>query len=84
MAAGPTREEKRLSSSSPWLYVALAMLAPTVAVAESPATLRLDYFHTGTATEEVFSLDRLVVEPTPWPGNPDRPIDDLNLGKYLF
>ncbi len=20
----------------------------------------------------------------PWPGNPDRPLDDLNLGKYLF
>ena len=20
----------------------------------------------------------------PWPGNPDRPIDDTNLGKYLF
>ena len=33
-----------------------------------PDTLRLDYYHTGSATEEVFSLDQLVVEPMPWPG----------------
>ncbi len=57
--------------------------------AEEPAapplgTLRLDYYHTGTATEETFSLDRLVVEPLPWPGNPARPLDDTNSGKYLF
>ena len=32
----------------------------------------------------MFSLDRLVVEPTPWPGNPARAVDDTNLGKYLF
>ncbi len=24
------------------------------------------------------------MEPLPWPGNPDRPVDDTNLGKYLF
>ena len=47
-------------------------------------TMRLDYYHTGTATSETFAVDRLVVEPTPWPGNPSRPIDDTNLGKYLF
>jgi hypothetical protein len=49
-----------------------------------PRTLRLDFFHTGTATEERFSVDRLVLEPLPWPGNPARPVDDTNLGKYLF
>jgi hypothetical protein len=48
------------------------------------AEARLDYFHTGSASEEIFSFDRLVIEPLPWPGNPDRPIDDTNLGKYLF
>ncbi len=46
--------------------------------------MRVDYYHTGNATEERFSLDRIVVEPLPWPGNPARPIDDTNLGKYLF
>ncbi|MCP3957895.1 MAG: peptidase M64 [bacterium] len=51
---------------------------------DPPRTLRVDYFHTGTATEEVFSLDRVVLEPLAFPGNPARPIDDTNLGKYLF
>src|SRR5262245_18079562 len=50
----------------------------------APSTLRVDYYHTGNVTEERFSLDRVVVEPTPWSGNPKRPIDDTNLGKYLF
>jgi len=46
--------------------------------------MRVDYFHTGNATEERFSLDRVVVEPLEWPGNPARAIDDTNLGKYFF
>src|ERR1051325_7412631 len=50
----------------------------------APRTMRLDYYHTGTATEEVFSLDRAVVEPLPWPGNPRRAVDDSTLGKYFF
>ena len=54
------------------------------AASPRPRTLRLDYYHTGTATSEAFSRDRLVVEPTPWPGNPARAVDDTNLGKYLF
>ena len=57
-------------------------LAP--AFAQAPRTLRLDFYHTGTATTEVFSVDRVVIEPTPWPGNPQRPIDDTNFGKYFF
>ena len=46
--------------------------------------MRLDYYHTGDATKEVFSQDRVVIEPLPWPGNPRRNIDDTNSGKYLF
>ena len=46
--------------------------------------MRLDFYHTGNATEELFSLDRLRIEPLPWPGNPAEPIDETNLGKYLF
>lgn len=47
-------------------------------------TMRLDYYHTGNATQEMFSIDRVVIEPTDWPGNPQRNIDDTNLGKYFF
>lgn len=62
----------------------LALLVATSAAAATPRTFRVDYFHTGNAAEERFSLDRLVLEPLPWPGNPSRPIDETNLGKYLF
>jgi hypothetical protein len=47
-------------------------------------TMRLDYFHTGKANEEIFSRERVVLEPLPWPGNPDRPLDRSNLGDYFF
>jgi hypothetical protein len=60
-----------------------AMFAVSLAaLAAPPRTMRLDYYHTGTATEERFSLDRVVVEPLPWAGG--KPIDDTNLGKYFF
>jgi IgA Peptidase M64/Peptidase M64 N-terminus len=59
------------------------MFAGAIAASAVPArTMRLDYYHTGTATEERFSLDRVVIEPLPWAGG--KPIDDTNLGKYLF
>jgi len=48
-----------------------------------PATIRLDYFHTGSATEERFALDAVVQE-GPWPGPPAKTLDTTNLGKYLF
>ena len=59
------------------------MFAAAVAASGAPPrTMRLDYYHTGTATEERFSLDRIVIEPLPWAGG--KPIDDTNLGKYFF
>ncbi|WP_408888721.1 IgA Peptidase M64 [Myxococcus faecalis] len=60
------------------------LLLVTSASAAAPRTLRVDYFHTGNATEERFSLDKVVIEPLPWPGHPQRTIDDTNLGKYLY
>ena len=49
---------------------ALVLLVSASAGAAPPRTFRVDYFHTGSGAEELFSLDRLVVEPLPWPGNP--------------
>ncbi len=54
------------------------------AFAAAPATMRLDYYHTGDATHEMFSVDRVVIEPLPWPGDLTKTIDDTNLGNYLF
>jgi hypothetical protein len=46
--------------------------------------MRLDYYHTGDASQEVFSVDRVLIEPLPWPGSPSQAIDSSNLGRYFF
>lgn len=67
------------------MFRALALLlSSALALASTPRTLRVDLHHQGTATTESFSLDRVVLEPLPWPGNPAKPLDDSNLGKYRF
>ncbi len=62
----------------------MVALVLAFALTATPRTFRVDYFHTGNAVEERFSFDRAVVEPLPWPGNPARPLDDTNAGKYFF
>jgi len=62
----------------------LACLSLGSVLHAATATLRLDYFHTGNSKQEYFSLDRVVQEPLPWPGNPSHPIDDSQLGNYIF
>jgi hypothetical protein len=49
-----------------------------------PATLRVDLVHTGGRGLEVFAIDRVVLEPLPWPGSPARAIDDSDTGAYRF
>jgi len=46
--------------------------------------MRVDYYHSGNAEREIFSLDRVVIEPLSWPGDPSQAIDNSNLGKYFF
>ena len=47
------------------------------------ATMRLDFYHTGNASQEYISLDRTLIE-GPWPGSRTQLIDQSNLGKYFF
>jgi hypothetical protein len=54
------------------------------AAGDTPATMRVDYFHTGGRGVDAYALDRVVVEPLPWPGNPARTVDDTNLGGFRF
>jgi hypothetical protein len=46
-------------------------------------TMRVDYFHSGTASEEHFALDRILNDGT-WSGSKTMLIDNLNLGLYFF
>ena len=63
--------------------LALGLLLSVTAFA-APQTMRLDYYHTGNAKQEHFSLDRIVIEPLPWPGDMTKTLDNSNLGKYFF
>ena len=73
-----------------WLLAA-ALIAPVAAGAFAQsfdeiftgATMRLDFYHTGTAGSETISLDRVRIE-GPWPGSRTHLIDSSNLGKYFF
>jgi len=69
---------------NPILKPVLPLLAALALAAAPPRTLRVDYYHTGTAASETFAVDRTVLEPLPWPGDPAKALDSSNLGKYLF
>jgi hypothetical protein len=62
----------------------LLSLATVACLAAPPRTMRVDYGHTGDATQETFGLERVVIEPLPWPGDPAKALDTSNLGKYFF
>ncbi|MDH3758884.1 MAG: IgA Peptidase M64, partial [Gammaproteobacteria bacterium] len=64
------------------LLASLLLTAP--ALAQAPATLRVDFYHSGNHEIEMFSLDQVVLEPLPWTGNMHYPIDETLRGKYLF
>jgi hypothetical protein len=46
-------------------------------------TMRVDYFHTGSAGDELVSLDR-VVSDGPWAGSRSRLEDPTSMGKYRY
>lgn len=75
-----TRRSPRLALG---LATVLIVCAASLASA-APQTMRVDFYHSGNDKEERFSLDRVVVEPLPWPGNPTRSVDATNRGKYFF
>jgi hypothetical protein len=68
------------------LNVVLFLLAsPLCAFAvEQPATMRVDYYHSGSADFEIFSLHQVVLEPLPWPGNPGKLHDTTGRGHFMF
>ena len=66
------------------MYLILLFGLSSQAVAEAPATMRVDYFHSGNHDAEMFSLDQVVIESLPWSGNMAQPLDKTSRGKYLF
>jgi hypothetical protein len=68
----------------------LAFLTTAALTAQAPQapgtirTMRVDYFHTGDAKQELFSFDEAVVEPAAWSGHPAQAADRLQYGAYGF
>ena len=60
------------------------LLCAASAQATVPNTLRVDIQHGGDAKAEHYALERVVVEPLPWPGHPARAIDGTNRGSQKF
>src|SRR5262249_57344978 len=66
------------------LFLGETPLMTHLLLAAAVLTMRVDYYHTGNVGQEHFSLDRVVVEPLPWPGDPQKNIDTTRRGKYFF
>jgi len=62
------------------LFAAAAISAAGLAAAAQPATVRVDYVHSGNALNESYAMERVVIEPLPWPGDMKRTIDTTNRG----
>src|SRR3989454_2925785 len=84
MAATAKVRERRHLMKTGAVGVLWCVLAAGAAEGAARPTMRGDYYHTGNAAEEHFSLDRVIVEPLRWPGNPAKPIDTTDRGKYFF
>ncbi|CDG81330.1 IgA Peptidase M64 [Janthinobacterium agaricidamnosum] len=48
--------------------------------APPPATVRVDYQHSGNALSDQYAMERVVIEPLPWPGDMSRTLDHTNRG----
>jgi hypothetical protein len=62
------------------IAIALSFSFGAVQAAPQPATVRVDYLHTGNALLDQYALERVLIEPLPWPGDTNRSLDDSNRG----
>jgi len=63
-----------------WLASVL-MLAAGAAHAQQPATVRVDFNHSGNALADQYALERVVIEPLPWPGSLSQNLDNTDRGQ---
>ncbi|RSZ56694.1 peptidase M64 [Massilia atriviolacea] len=50
---------------------------------QPPATVRVDYQHSGNALSDQYALERVVIEPLPWPGDLSQNLDTTNRGQNM-
>jgi len=61
----------------------LLALAGGAVQAQQPATVRVDYNHSGNALSEQYALERVLIEPLPWPGNLAQNFDNTGRGQNM-
>ena len=49
--------------------------------AAAPATIRVDYLHSGNALSDTYAIERVLVEPLPWPGDLAQNLDNTDRGQ---
>jgi hypothetical protein len=62
------------------LLSAIFALTAGAVHAQQPATVRLDYTHSGNALSEQYAIERVLIEPLSWPGDLSQPFDNTNRG----
>jgi hypothetical protein len=60
---------------------AALMFAAAAAHAQQPATVRVDYLHSGNALSDHYALEQVSIEPLPWPGDLSQALDNTNRGQ---
>jgi hypothetical protein len=68
---------KRLLST---LFALVCAAGAGAADLHPPATVRLDYTHSGNALDEHYAIERVLIEPLPWPGDLSQRFDNTNRG----
>lgn len=79
------------ASAGPFALLGVALAGFAAVTGDAPQfddyftdrTMRVDYYHTGDAEQELLSLER-VVSDGPWAGPRTNLIDDTNFGKYYY
>lgn len=80
-----------LAAVGPFVLLVAALVGFAAVASDEPEfdryfmdkTMRVDYYHTGDATHEVLSLERVVSDGA-WAGPHTNLIDDTNFGKYFY
>jgi hypothetical protein len=68
------------------LPISIRLLGAALALAAAPAfaqpaTVRVDYTHSGNALSDQYAIERVLIEPLPWPSDPSRIFDNTNRGQ---
>jgi hypothetical protein len=67
-----------------WYLAIACLIAAQNLFGANPGAMRIDFYHTGNSETEIFSLDRVVLEPLSFSGNLEQPLDETLRGKYSF